>query len=169
MKWSHFKSSFNWRKTLFVVIISLGTIALCDRWRSTLGAALLEARRELRDSRSLLDSDLEVQDKEMESLKVLKTSQQQNENWADTIAPLIAEQKLVLRQQRPLGIEQRGKIKEERLFVQVEGNMESLLGFLHYMASQESSSIYVSRYLVTSRMIGTGLVSVELVLARAIL
>ena len=170
MNFDHWYSFFNLRKTLIAVIIALLLIVANNRWQSLLNSELSDRRKELGESLALLDASSEIHNKakEVDALKDIKKSQVELENWTDKIAPLVAEQKLILRQVRPLGIEERGKIKEEKLFLQVEGNIDSLLGLLHHLASQETP-IYVSRYLITSRAIGSGFVSVELVLSRLVL
>ncbi len=166
-KWYSF---FDLKKTLIAVIIGLLLIALNNRWQHVLETELSDKRKELGESLTLLDSSAQIHEqvKEKDALKAIKKSQLEVENWMDRIAPLVAEQKLILRQVRPMGVEERGKIKEEKLFLQVEGNMDGLLGLFHHLASQETT-IFVSRYVITSRAIGSGFVSVELVLSRLVL
>ncbi|MBI4388015.1 MAG: hypothetical protein HY582_03115 [Candidatus Omnitrophica bacterium] len=166
-KWYSF---FDLKKSLVAIIVVLLLIVLNNRWQRLLTTELSDKREELSESLALLDSSSEIHEKakEVEALKVMKQGQSELENWTDRIAPLVAEQKLILRQVRPLGMEERGKVKEEKLFLQVEGNIDSLLTLLHHLAAQETP-IYVSRYNITSRAIGSGFVSVELVLSRLIL
>lgn len=168
MKFEQIKNWFDVRKTLIFIILLLLVVVLNNRLKASIKDSLSEKREELSESLALLDSNLEVQETDIESFKAMKESQSKTENWTDSVAPLVAEQKLILRQVRPMGIEQRGKSREEKLFLQVEGNVEGILGFLHYLASQ-ADAIYVSRYLVTTRSIGTGFVTVEFVLSRLIL
>ena len=170
MKLENLYTFFDLRKTLLVVAVMLAFFALNSRWQAVLNQNLFAKREELSESLSLLDSGALIQEKkkEVENLQTIKSSQAQFNNWTDRLAPLVAEQKMILRQVRPLGVEVHDKIKEEKLFLQVEGSVDGLIGLLHYLASQETP-IYVSHYSIASRSIGSGFISVELVLARIIL
>ncbi len=159
---------FDLRTTLIVIVAALGLIALNIKWQDSLKSSLVSKQDELGDSLAMVQSNIDVKgrEKETESFKAMKSMQ--NDNWTDSIPALVTDQKLILRQVRPLGIEQKGKIKEEKVFLQVDGNVDGVLGFLHHMASEEFP-IHVSRYLITTRTIGTGFVSVEIVLSRILL
>ena len=166
-KWYSF---FDLKKTLIAIFFVLLLVVLNNRWQHWLAMELSNKREELGESLVLLDSSSQIHEKakELDALKAMKKGQPELDNWTDRIAPLVAEQKLILRQVRPMGMEERGRMKEEKLFLQVEGNIDSLLALLHHLAAQETP-IYVSRYDITSRAIGSGFVSVELVLARLVL
>lgn len=159
---------FDLRKTLLVMIVCLLLIALNLKWQDFLRNSLASKQDELGESLALVNSsnDLKGREKEAEAFSAIKAGQ--FENWTDSIPAWVSEQKLILRQVRPMGTEQRGKVKEEKVFLQVDGSMDGLMGFLHKIASEESP-IYVNRFLISTRIVGSGFVSVELVLSRVIL
>ena len=161
-RWARF---FDVRKTLVAGVLALLLIALNLKWQESLAGSLVAKRDELLESLHLLNSktDLKGKESELEALKALKS--EASENWTDSIPAWVSDQKLILRQVRPMGIEQKGRFKEEKVFLQVDGNVDGLLGFLHHIAMDESS-IYVSRYFITSRTAGSGFISVELVLSK---
>jgi len=164
------QQTLDFRKTLILVVLLLGLLALNDQWQRGLTNDLEDKRDELSESMSLLDSHADYQElaSEIENLKSIKANQAEYANWMDSIPPMVQEHKLILRQVRPIGIVEQGKKREEKLFLQVDGNIEGLIELLHHMASLEMP-VYVNRYLITTRSIGTGFVSVELVLSRLLL
>lgn len=158
----------NLSNTLVILVIGLGIVSLNVRWQDSLRQMLNDKKDELEELISLLDAKTEFQEhqSEMESFLAMKSSQEVAD-WKDAIPALVAEQKLILRQVRPLGIEQRGKLKEEKIFLQVEGDAGGALGFLYHTASSDLP-IYVSQVLVTSRAPGSGFISIEFVLSKIV-
>jgi len=158
------------RKSVLVITICLGLLAMNVRWQESLLVTLEAEQEALSESLALLDSGSKFQGREdeLDAFLAIKSKQSDSENWSEQIPPMVADQKLILRQVRPLGISQKGRKREEKLFVQVDGDISGFLAFLHHVAQLEAP-IYVSEYLITSRSVGSGFVSVEMVLSRILL
>lgn len=159
---------FNLKNTLIAVIVSLLMIAGNLKWQSTLRSELSEKRDEVGEISVLLKSETELKAREQE-IKLLKLSQASSgaDSWKDSIPSFVSEQKLILRQVRPLGIEQRGKLKEDKLLVQVEGDVKGVTGFLHTIGSSEMP-IYVGQVSISTQTLGSGFVTAELVIAKPV-
>ncbi|PIQ86150.1 MAG: hypothetical protein COV74_05580 [Candidatus Omnitrophica bacterium CG11_big_fil_rev_8_21_14_0_20_45_26] len=162
-----FMQKLDLRKTLILVIIFLGAVTLNDQWQNVLEDHLEHDREELAESRMLINANVQFQSKQeqVEKLKNWKQQQDNFSNWKDSIPGIVTDQKLILRQVRPLGIVEQGRQKEEKLFVQVDGSMDGVIGFLNHIALLDLP-IYVSRYLISTRTVGSGFVTVEIVLSR---
>ena len=165
--WTQF---FDLRKTILLIVIAAGLLFLNQKWLTSLDAELEIKKHEYAESKSLLSSkqNYEGREKDLENFAHLKEGAASGENWTDAVPVLVADQRLILRQVRPLGIEQVGGIKTDQLFLQVDGSIQGFLGFLHALSSLEKP-VYVSRFLVSARSIGTGFVSAELVLSKLVL
>lgn len=170
MKLDTIENKINFKLTLILTVLILLLIGVSLKWKESLLESLDLKREELGESLALTAAGDQSKGKEddIELFKKIKRDQEESESWTDSIAPLVAEKKLILRQVRPMGIEQKGKVREEKLFVQVDGSVDGILGFIHHLALQESA-VYVSRYLITTRSVGTGFVSAEIVVSRLIL
>ena len=154
---------FDLRKSLMLIMITLGLIALNVKWYGSLNFSLDQKEREYAESRMLMESKakFEGREKDLEMLSSFMKGESENTKWADVIPGLIADHRLILRQIRPVGTEKRGQFAEEELLVQVDGSIQSFLGFLRALSALEKP-IYVSRYVVTARSVGTGFISAEI-------
>ena len=155
------------RKTLIALVICLGLFALNIHWQDSLRQTLESEQATLGESLALLKSESEFKGKESEldSFTAIKSGQSNANNWTEQVPSLVAAHKLILRQVRPLGISEKGKDREEKLYLQVDGDVDGFLAFLQEIASFETP-LYVQQYLVTTRSIGSGFISVEMVISR---
>ena len=168
-KLKSFSNFLTLRNALIIIAASFLIFALNLKWQDMLRVSLSEKNDELQESFSLLNAKAELQNRqdEMAMFQALKSSSM-DDSWKDAIPSLVSEQKLILRQVRPLGVEQRGKLKEEKVFLQVEGDINGVMGFLHAVGASEVP-IYVGQVLVTTQAPGSGFISAELVLVKPIL
>ena len=162
-------ASLNLRNTLIVIIVGLLAIAGNLKWQSMLRVELDDKKNEIEEMAALLKSESELKARERE-VKALQEAQgnPSSENWKDSIPSFVSEQKLILRQVRPLGIEQHGKLSEDGLLVQLEGDIKGLTSFLHQIASSQMP-IYAGQVSVTTQTFGSGFVTAELILAKPII
>lgn len=167
---SDWAAFFDLRKTGLLIAIAIGLLFLNQRWLESLSVELELKKNEYAESQSLLASkqDYEGREKDLENFDQLKKNAASGENWTDAVPALVSDQRLILRQVRPLGIERSGGTKTEQLFLQVDGSVQGFLGFLHAISALDKP-IYVNRFLITTRSVGTGFVSAELVLSKLVL
>lgn len=154
---------FDLRKSLMLTIIVLSLILLNTKWLSSLNFSLDQKSQEYSESKLLLESkaDFEGREKELEAFSTFTKSEKSDSKWADVIPGLVADHRLILRQIRPGSEQRKGQFSQEELLVQVDGSIQSFLGFLHALTALEKP-IYVSRYVVTARSVGTGFISAEM-------
>jgi len=160
---SNIISFFSLRKSLMLIIIVLGLTLLNTKWLSSLNFSLDQRSREFSESQLLLESksEFEGREKELEAFSAFTKAEKNDSKWADVIPGLVADHRLILRQIRPGGEQRKGQFIQEELMVQVDGSIQSFLGFLHALTALEKP-IYVSRYVVTARSVGTGFISAEM-------
>ncbi len=154
---------FDLRKSLMLIIILLGLTALNIRWLGSLSFALNQKAREYAESNLLLESkaDFQGREQELEAFAAFTSTDNSGSKWADMIPSLVADHRLILRQIRPVGEQKKGQFLQEELLVQVDGNVQSFLEFLHALTALEKP-IYVSRYVISARSAGTGFISAEM-------
>lgn len=154
---------FDLRKSIMLIIIVIGLVGLNVRWLSSLNFLLEQKSREYAESKLLLESKSEFQgrEQELEAFSAFTKSEQDNTKWADIIPSLVADHRLILRQIRPAGEQKKGLFSRAELLIQVDGSIQSFLGFLYDLSALEKP-IYVSRFVLTSRSLGTGFISAEM-------
>ena len=162
------RTFFNVRNTLIAIVIGLSLLSVNVKWQDVLRLSLNEKKDELQESVSLVNSKLELQNRQSEvNAFIAIKNDPDGGSWKDAIPNLVSDQKLILRQVRPLGIEQRGKLKEERVFLQVEGDIGGVVGFLHAIGSSEKP-VYATQLLITTQSPGSGFITAEFILAKPV-
>ena len=157
------------RKTLLWVILILVAIAINQSLQENLRTQLEQKEKEYAQSRALLESKDALKDrqKDLDLFSTYHSAEQETGNWSEAIPPLVSARHLILRQRRPLGVERKGKVKQDKILIQVDGSVEGFLGLLYDLASAEKT-VYVSRFFVTSEIVGSGFVTAEMVITRLV-